>query len=66
MTAWPTVPSPLATCFWVWVFSGLLMMFSSAWFCHRQNPNATARAIALTIRRMRSSSRWSTRLSRSS
>ena len=64
----PARPSPrlwrpaLRVC----TFSGLLMMCSSAWFCHRHTPNATASTAALTIRRVRSSSRWSTRLSRSS
>ena len=63
---WPSGPLPLATCFSVCLLSGALIRCSSAWFCHRQNPNAIASAIALTIRRVRSSSRWSTRLSLSS
>src|SRR5579884_1329468 len=40
--------------------------FSSGWFCQKQMPKATSRTPTQTNSRMRSSSRWSTMLRRSS
>src|ERR1700722_18556333 len=62
----PSGPLPFLTCFCVCVESGLLMIFSSAWFCHMHRPKATASAAREMIKRTRSSVRCSTTLIRSS
>ncbi len=46
--------------------SARLSTLSSAWFCQKQTANAITSAIAQMISRVRSSSRWSTTLRRSS
>src|SRR4051812_40222368 len=46
--------------------SGWLTIFSSQWFCQKQSPSATPNAPSMMMMRVRSSSRCSTRLSRSS
>src|SRR5215208_7200644 len=46
--------------------SGAFTMSSTRWFCQAVTPQATTNASALTISRLRSSSRWSTTESRSS
>src|SRR4051812_18766495 len=46
--------------------SGSLTIFRSSWFCQKQRPRATTNAPAAMMSRVRSSSRCSTRLRRSS
>ena len=62
----PSTPLPARVRDSVDLVSGLLTMFSSSLFCQKQTPKITTTATTDTISRVRSSSRCSTSVSRSS